>query len=184
MFPCPPLAWPWRDEPSHPNPHPLAHLRPSCPLHCPQHPHPILTQPPAGRLMTWGGGEPTCKVSPDNGVWGRLDGRGHRGEEPPRSPVPPAEVISSPAFHAASAGHPPPARRDEDARWRVGTPAPGRSAAAALAPGRRATLGTGKGGRAQRGGLSMDTACPLFTAFNNKAVAIATGLINASDLHN
>lgn len=30
----------------------------------------------------------------------------------------------------------------------------------------------------------MDTACPLFTAFNNKAVAIATGLINASHLHN
>lgn len=43
---------------------------------------------------------------------------------------------------------------------------------------------TGKGGRAERRGLSMDTACPLFTAFNNKAVAIATGLINASHLHN
>lgn len=42
---------------------------------------------------------------------------------------------------------------------------------------------TGKGGRAQGEDYPW-TQLALFTAFNNKAVAIATALINASDLHN
>lgn len=43
--------------------------------------------------------------------------------------------------------------------------------------------GRGKG-QEHRGEDYPWTQLALFTAFNNKAVAIATGLINASDLHN
>lgn len=145
--------------------------------------HPIVPSTPDlspdSRLMTRGSGaEPTPEVRPDNGVWGRLEGRGCRGEEePPSSPIPSVEVTSRLAFQAAPTGHSPPARGDKDAR-------PGSRIAAAPAPGPRATAG-GWGRGEEHGGedYPWPQPVPFFTAFNNKAVAIATGLINASDLH-
>lgn len=84
--------------------------------------HPIVPSTPVpspdSRLMTRGGGaEPTPEVRPDNGVWGRLEGRGRRGEEePPCSPIPSVEATFRPALQAAPADHPPPARGDKDAQ--------------------------------------------------------------------
>lgn len=129
----------------------------SCPPHCPQHPQ------TDDRERWWWDDLPG---QPRQWVLGAVG-----GQEPPSSPTPSAEAISS---------HSPPACRDRDSRWRVAARAGERGSCPCT--GTQSDLV--KGGRAGRGGLSMDTACPLFTAFNNKAVAIATGLINASHLHN
>lgn len=137
-----------------PNP---AHLRPPA--------RPIVPSTP--RLMTGAvvAGRPSG-VSPDNGFWGRLEPR-----SPPARPPPPQRRLQATRHLPAGTG-------TVGGGWQPGR---GESGSCPCA-GARGDLG--KGGRAGRGGLSTDTVCPLFTAFNNKAVAIATGLINASHLHN
>lgn len=114
-------------------------------------------------------------------VFGEAGGTRPRGRGAPRLARPPAPLALrrgdvSFGFSVAAAG---------DRHLPTGT-GMGTGTAAQQLPSRRGggRLWEAGGRRAQRGGLSSNTACPLFTAFNNKAVAIATGLINAPDLHN
>lgn len=134
---------------------------PGCSLPSLEHPQPG----PSASLLP-----PHCPAPPSHP---QIHGAGGlRGADPRVSPHngPGGEAVEPRLAHPGRCGAgpaPPPARRDAGCGRQLPR------------TGRRALGGAGEG-TAPTGGLSMDTACPLFTAFNNKAVAIATGLINAS----
>lgn len=164
-------------HPTHPIPSPSIPSHPSAPLLCPT-PRPF----PCGAA--------TRRQIDDTGLWRKIDGRPARSAptmgsgggrrdaamavRTPRLPVPHSPALQGGDGTFCFSGHrgrPPPAHGDGDGD------------SSCPHAGAEEDFG-GRGRRAQRGGLSNNTACPLFIAFNNKAVAIATGLINAPYLHN